>query len=305
MALRFSFLNENYLEMTNFATKLMFHWLSRFSGKSKTFNPVFRDMKCSGFWKNCRETGTSEFYNTSFMSSCHHFVALYKMHFCLCRNFGVMTSSYGHNKMHSFLRGNLNVLYNIQMIRLWTNHIQFRMRYRKIMWSNVPNVPNPSWQCFCSETMKKLVFVVWRFHVCPNDWQLNQFHINPKREMHNLSTSASKTTISFKLCSRVFNWILFSWIFLFCSLSDRINLWWRTNRWSRSDNIYPTSVLSPIADMKHTCTAWNSWLENQQIKVVIASQFLNWVKKNQWKRLNISEFPRPMCGLLQTDKHLV
>ena len=177
-----------------------------------------------------------------FMSSLAYFVALYKMHFCLCRNFGVMTSSYGHNKMHSFLRGNLNVLYNIQMIRLWTNHIQFRMRYRKIMWSNVPNVPNPSWQCFCSETMKKLVFVVWRFHVCPNDWQLNQFHINPKREMHNLSTSASKTTISFKLCSRVFNWILFSWIFfnrIFCSLSDRINLWGRTNRWSRSDKIYP------------------------------------------------------------------
>ena len=40
-------------------------------------------------------------------------------------------------------------------------------------------------------------------------------------------------------------------------------------------------LVSPIADMKHTCTAWNSWLENQQIKVVIASQFLNWVKKNQ------------------------
>ena len=101
---------------------------------------------------------------------------------------------------------------------------------------------------------KKVVFVVWRFHVCPNDWQLNQFHINPKREMHNLSTSASKTTISFKLCSRVFNWILFSWIFfnrIFCSPSDRINLWGRTNRWSRSDKIYPTSSLSPIADMKH------------------------------------------------------
>ena len=126
---------------------------------------------------------------------------------------------------------------------------------------------------------KKVVFVVWRFHVCPNDWQLNQFHINPKREMHNLSTSASKTTIPFKLCSRVFNWILFSWIFfnrIFCSLSDRINLWGRTNRWSLSDKIYPTSGLSPIADMKHTCTAWNSWLENQQIKLVIASQFLNW-----------------------------
>ena len=107
---------------------------------------------------------------------------------------------------------------------------------------------------FAQRQWKKVVFVVWRFHVCPNDWQLNQFHINPKREMHNLSTSASKTTISFKLCSRVFNWILFSWIFfnrIFCSLSDRINLWGRTNRWSRSDKIYPTSSLSPIADMKH------------------------------------------------------
>ena len=150
--------------MTTFAQKkqLLLRYLigsQGFIGKSNlTFNPVLRDMKCSGFWKNCRETGTSGVYNTSFMSSCHHFVALYKMHFCLCRNFGVMTSSYGHNKMHSFLRGNLNVLYNIQMIRLWTNHIQFRMRYRKIMWSYVPNVPNPSWQCFCSETMKKSTF---------------------------------------------------------------------------------------------------------------------------------------------------
>ena len=66
-----------------------------------------------------------------------------------------------------------------------------------------------------------------------------------------------------------------------------------------------TSGLSPIADMKHTCTAWNSWFENQQIKVVIASQFLNWVKKNQWRRLNLSEFLCPMCCLLQIDKHLV
>ena len=33
----------------------------------------------------------------------------------------------------------------------------------------------------------------------------------------------------------------FCWIFfnrIFCSLSDRINLWGRTNRWSRSDKIY-------------------------------------------------------------------
>ena len=112
---------------------------------------------------------------------------------------------------------------------------------------------------------KKVVFVVWRFHVCPNDWQLNQFHINPKREMHNLSTSASKTTISVKLCSWVFSWIFFNRIFR--SLSDRINLWGRTNRWSRSDKIYPASRLSPIADMKHMKTSrlklsllHNSWI---------------------------------------------
>ena len=130
--------------MTTFAQKkqLLLRYLigsQGFIGKSNlTFNPVLRDMKCSGFWKNCRETGTSGFYNTSFMSSCHYFVALYKMHFCLCRNFGVMTSSYGHNKMHSFLRGNLNVLYNIQMIRLWTNHIQFRMQNNVKLCSQCP-----------------------------------------------------------------------------------------------------------------------------------------------------------------------
>ena len=90
---------------------------------------------------------------------------------------------------------------------------------------------------------KKVVFVVWRFHVCPNDWQLNQFHINPKREMHNLSTSASKTTISIKLCSWVFSWIFFNRIF--CSLSDRINLWGRTNRWSLSLTRFIQPLVSP------------------------------------------------------------